>query len=926
LSEEQWRDVLKLAEEVADLPSHERKAFLESSQAGPEIAREALALANEFTAAAPPHAAGMQIGRFVITGSLGHGGMGEVFSAQDTELNRSVALKFLTPDTTLLPEAIQNFIHEAQTASALNHPNIVTVHEVMRSESRIAIVMELVEGKSLRELCGSPLPVSQIIDIGGQIARGLAAAHARGIVHRDIKPENILVRADGCVKVLDFGLARQAPKDGHSSNLTLPAGTLRYLSPEQARTERASSASDIFSFGLVLYELATSKHAFPADSPLETAHAILTREPSGPLPPNLPESLQRLIGSMLSKSPAARPTAEQVVHQLGAIQRTIESPSRQASHVHTLSPRQRFWLGALAASLAISAVFIWSARGKRDGQELVDLTIKPLTSQSGWEAAPALSPDGESIAFTWSPRLDIPKQIYLMRLTDTEPVKLTGSSSGAIGYLAWSPDGKRIAFKRLFDERGALYSIGTSGGDEQNLLELADANLSSAIDWSPDGNQLAFADSLPGGDQLVIYLYDLRTAEKRRLTSPPKDVWGDWDPKFSPDGRTIAFKRVAGFWTDNIYLVPSTGGPLRQITSTGRGIWGQAWMPDGQSLLVSCQWHGTVFGIWRFPLNGSSTPERVAQGGVDSIMPATGRHTPRMAWVNQLWDLNIYRIPSSGTGKPVKLIASTQRDQCPVYSPDGRIAWISDRSGTREVWMSGEDASNQVQITNLNGRPIDHLRWSYDGQHLAFDTQPLHHPRIFILECPPRGLQCGAPKPLNDLPARSPGWSADSKSVYFGSNQTGKWQLWRQALSGGKPVQIAGTEGVSYAYESPDGKWLYFSDGHDDSTINRVPGSQAAVPSDSKTFVLGRPYKVQREGWAVTSNEIVFIDRPTLDRPAAIRAYNVVTGKVRSILDLNEVFLDRGDIGVSVSADGKSILYAQLDRSGSNVIIAERNR
>jgi serine/threonine protein kinase len=823
-----------------------------------------------------------------------------------------------------LPEAIQKFIREAQTASALNHPNIITIHEVIRSESGIAIVMELVEGKALRELCGTQLPVPQILDIGRQIGRALAAAHARGIVHRDIKPENIILRPDGCVKVLDFGLARQALSTGFSFNSSMPAGTLRYMSPEQARSEPAASASDIFSFGLVLHELATGKHAFPGDSPLETAHAILTREPSGPLPADLPANLRRLILSMLSKWPNARPNAADVVRQLDEALASVESSSHEARWRKAFLGRQRFWLALVAASLVISSAIAWFARGKRDGQELSDLTVRPLTSQAGWESAPALSPDGESVAFTWSRRLDTPKQIYIKRATDTEPVKLTDSATGNIGYLAWSPDGKRIAFNRRFDKQGALYSINSSGGDEQKIVELNNANLSSSIDWSPDGRQLAFADSLPGAvDHFVIYLYNLQTAEKRKLTSPPMAIWGDWNPKFSPDGRIIAFKRVTGFWVDDIYLISSAGGPVHQITRARRGIWGHAWMPDGQSLLVSCQRYGTIFGIWRFPLKSPSSPERVAQGGVDAIAPATGRKTRRIAWVNQLWDLNIYRIPSTGNGDPVRLIASTQRDQNPVYSPDGRIAWISDRSGTREVWISREDGSNQVQVTNLNGPPIDHLRWSFDGRYLAFDSGASGYPDIFVLECPPGGLNCSAPKELNVSPAESPGWSADSKSVYFSSDRTGQWQIWKRGLFSGKPVRITRIAG-SCPHESPDGKWLYFSDRRDDSSIFRVPGSQSGSTA-GETFVLGRPYKVQHEGWALTAGEIVFIDRPALGRPAAIRAYSLTTRKVRSIIDLTDVFLDRGDIGVSVSADGKSILYAQLDRSGSNVIIADNN-
>jgi eukaryotic-like serine/threonine-protein kinase len=866
--------------------------------------------------------AGQCFGRYVTVELIGRGGIGEVWSARDTDLDRPVALKFLSNEELVGLDAHQ-ITNEAKTASALNHPGIITIYEVVHSESTFAIAMELVEGDSLRALVGKRIPDLELAAISFHIAEALAAAHAGGIVHGDIKPENILVRRDRYVKVLDFGLARKVTAETLASGL--PAlGTLRYMSPEQARGEPLTAASDTFSFGLVLYELTTGSHAFPGDSPLDTAHAILTSEPGGPFPAHLPPALQRLIFSMLSKSPESRPPATDVAHRLDVVRSTLESSS-------AVLPRQsilgwRFWAGLLAALVAITCAIAWLSKVKRDSQEFADLTIKPLTSQTGWEAAPALSPDGNSVAFTWSPQLDIPKEIYLKRVTDVEPVKLASSEGGIIGHLVWSPDGKRIAFKRQFDKQGALYSISSNGRDERKIVDLTNASPSSAIDWSPDGNQLAFSDSLPEvPEHLAIYLYNLLTGKKRQLTSPPLDIWGDSYPKFSPDGRTIAFKRVTGFWVDDIYLVPSNGGRLQRITSARRGIWGHAWMPDGQSLLVSCQRNGTIFGIWRFPLKSPSNPELVAQGGVDAINPATARHSRRVAWVNQQWDLNIYRVPASGTGHPVRLIASTQRDQDAVYAPDGRIAWISDRSGTREIWLSRQDGSNQVQVTNLNGPQVDHLRWSFDGRYLAFDSRLFGYSDIFVLECPPGSLQCSTPKALKIFPAECPGWSADSKSVYFSSYRSGKWQIWKQDLSGGKPVQITRAGGY-YPNESPDGKWLYFSDRHIDSSILRVPGSRSPAFAPGGRSVLGRPYRVQQEGWAVTAREIIFIDRPALDRPAVIRAYNLATGKVRSILELAEVFLDRADIRVSVSADGKSILYARLDRSGSNVIIAEKNR
>ncbi len=870
-----------------------------------------------------PVRAGQQFGRYATVELIGRGGIGEVWSAHDTDLDRPVALKFLCNEELVGLNAHQ-ITHEAKTASGLNHPGIITIYEVVHSEYTFAIAMELVDGRSLRDVYSKPIATPVLVSISLQIAQALGAAHTGGIVHGDIKPENILLRRDRYIKLVDFGLARKVTAE--TIALGLPAlGTLRYMSPEQARGEPLTPASDIFSLGLVLYELATGHHAFSGNSPLDTAHAIVTSEPDRAFPAHVPAALQDLILSMLSKSPASRPSAGKVVDALEGLRAIPESSPVSLPPKTTLS--WRFWAGLVGALVAIACATTWLVKGKREGPELADLTITPLTSQTGWEANPALSPDGNSVAFTWSPQLDVAKQVYIKRATDIEPVKLAGSEGGMIGHLAWSPDGKRIAFKRQFDRRGALYSISSSGQDERKLVELANASPSSAFDWSADGEQLVFSDSPPDApEHQAIYLYNLHTGQRRQLTSPPLEIWGDSYPKFSPDGRTIAFKRVTGVWVDDIYLIPSSGGRLRRLTYDGRGIWGLAWMPDGKSLLVSCQRNGTIFGIWRLPLRSHSNPELVAQGGgVDAITPDTARHSQRVAWVNQVWDLNIYRVASSGTGRPVRLIASTLRDQDAVYAPDGRIAWISDRSGTREVWLSREDGSSQVQITHLNRPQIDHLRWSFDGRYLAFDSRLFGYSDIFVLECPPGHIACSGPKALKIFPAECPGWSADSKSVYFSSDRTGKWEIWKQSLSGGGPVQITDSGGY-YPNESPDGKWLYFSDRHIDSTILRMPGSQGTRSAPKESLVLGRPYRVQQEGWAVSAEEIIFIDRPALGRPAAIRAFNLLTGKVRSILEIPEVFLDRADIRVSVSADGKSVLYAQLDRSGSNIILADKTR
>ena len=282
---------------------------------------------------------------------LGRGGVGEVYAARDTDLDRPVALKFLRPGGIGDAAAVKRFIREAKAASALNHPNILTIYEVIDSSPDLAIAMELVEGDNLSSVRGLPQPPERVIRIGQQIAHALGAAHHAGLIHRDIKPENILVRNDGYVKIVDFGLARHLARSGQIPEPTLQrsgfagealpvtdhvkdtvatgwTGTLRYMSPEQARGEEISPASDIFSFGLVLYEIATGGHAFPGDSPLATMEGILSGVPAPPSSQNAAISmeLERLILRMLAKDAQARPGAEQIAEILADLERTTGAP------------------------------------------------------------------------------------------------------------------------------------------------------------------------------------------------------------------------------------------------------------------------------------------------------------------------------------------------------------------------------------------------------------------------------------------------------------------------------------------------------------------------------------------------------------------------------------------------------------------------
>lgn len=326
MSEAQWQIVWRVYRDACEMAAGDRRAYVESQSPDPGIAIEVLELldgsSQPTTSYAPiptPVRTGSTVGRYKVGSLLGRGGMGEVYSGLDLALDRRVALKFLLPHAVDDEWAASRFLREAKAASHLNHPNVVTIHEVVSSESGFVIAMELVEGRPLREYCGRPLALAQALNYVRQVALALAAAHANNIVHRDIKPENIMVRPDHFAKVLDFGLARALSGNAQGTMSGLPFGTLSYMSPEQLRGEELTGASDVFSLGVVLYELVARRHPFEAPFAWETAYAINNRQPPPPGSSENPvaPALEGLILTLLAKEPKDRPTAAELADALG---------------------------------------------------------------------------------------------------------------------------------------------------------------------------------------------------------------------------------------------------------------------------------------------------------------------------------------------------------------------------------------------------------------------------------------------------------------------------------------------------------------------------------------------------------------------------------------------------------------------------------
>jgi eukaryotic-like serine/threonine-protein kinase len=447
--------------------------------------------------------------------------MGEVWSAQDTDLDRLVALKFLTSETIagLDPQLITR---EAKAASALNHHGIVTIHEVVPSGSTPAIVMELVEGKPLREICGKPLPVADALAIVLQIAEALAAAHANGVIHGDIKPENIFLRPDRYVKLLDFGLARKVTTENLALGYSPVLGTLRYMSPEQARAEPLTPASDIFSLGLVFYELLAGRHAFPATSSLDTAQGILEKEaaPVSSFNPRVPARLDLLVRAMLAKEPSARPTAAEVVHTLTELRKSRKGLLDSVAAVWK-------WV---AAAVLIFMVCLAGWRWKQARVAGNAATFRQITTliPENRATAAAISPDGKLAAYA---NVD---GIFLRAIQNGDTRMLSAPSDFVVDRLAWFADGTKLVASGFsaVTTLPSIWLIPTNGADARLLQTQAR--------WatpSPDGTSVAFVSP----DWSQIWVTGLHGEKARKV------VTGAGDDTFpilfwSPDGRRLAFQ------------------------------------------------------------------------------------------------------------------------------------------------------------------------------------------------------------------------------------------------------------------------------------------------------------------------------------------------------------------------------------------------
>jgi len=566
---------------------------------------------------------GKTISHFSILEKLGEGGMGVVYKARDTHLHRVVAIKVLPPEKVADAERKQRFVREAKAASSLNHPNIITVHEVGNEGGLDFIVMEFVAGKPLSNLIGRKgLKLGDILKYSTQISDALAAAHAAGIIHRDLKPGNIMVTESGLVKVLDFGLAKLAAESGPLA-LTQTAkqteegtivGTIAYMSPEQAEGKKVDARSDIFSFGSVLYEMMTGERAFQGETKLSTLSAILTKDPVPPsaIVRQTPSELEKLVLRCLRKDPERR------MQHMGDIKLALnELKEESESGKLALTPgelaypergRGHWWIGIALAVLAlacVAALIVWVRRLMKPADRSAWTQI---TSVPDAVSQPALSSDGRMIAFIRGPSTFAgPGQVYIKMLPEGEAVQLTNDSLQKMSPL-FSPDGSRIAYTTIdANNHWDTWIVPVLGG--QPRLWLANA---SGLEWL-DRQTILFSEIKNNDMHMALVSSDESHAVEHDVYVPASDRGMAHRSSMSPDGKWVLVVEMdRALWLPCKLVAQAQGSPTRAVGPEGGGCTSVAWSRDGKWMYFTSGASG-AFHIWRqrFP-NGK--PEQITSG------------------------------------------------------------------------------------------------------------------------------------------------------------------------------------------------------------------------------------------------------------------------------------------------------------------------
>jgi len=982
-----WENLKELFHAALALPPHERASYLENAAGGNVDLRqavEALLKSHEETgnlidtpayqAAAAMLAddgelkAGDTVGHYRIVSLLGQGGMGRVYLTEDTKLHRKVSLKFLSTNFTQDEERVRRFEHEARAASALNHPNILTIHEFGEEDGRHFIATEYIEGQTLRDRLSHAMDLEDTLEIAIQIASALVAAHRVNIIHRDIKPDNIIIRSeDGLVKVLDFGLAKILPTRSPATSVNSEAptrfktgrgvvmGTVAYMSPEQARGDKIDARTDIWSLGVVLYEMIAGSTPFIADSSNEIISGILSRQPAPPLTRfahDIPERLHEIVEKALAKNSDERyQTSRDLLIDLKRMKQSLElkagidrsvsfqskagesqgretaiaSTALPANHptssaeyiVNQVKSHKRVAIATTAlllivgTGIVIAGVSFYRSRqhattvGASKISSVASLSaikIKRFTSDGRSKLA-AISPDGKYLVHV-SASGD--QQSLQMRQVSaySDEKQIAPPRDVNYGGLTFSTNGDYIYYVAT-EKNGVatLYQMPALGGAARKLI----VDIDTSITLSPDGRQFAFDRGYPdrGEDALIVANAD-GTGE-RKLATRKNDYWF---PAWSPDGKIIA-SRVTNRDSDSyssVVAVQVADGTVKSITSKRWSLIGEmVWLRDGSGLVMTAaEERSDPMQIWYLSYPGGEA-HKITNDPSDYESIGVTADSAMLVAIRSESSSNLWNLEHGETSRAAQLtFTNLDGFEGISWTPDNHLVYPSWASGSSELWTVGTKDSNLKQLTvdsRHNGGPVV----SPDGKYVVFYSNDKGHYHIWRMDVGGSNL-----RQLTDGPGeRSVDISPDSQWIVFGSLVDDTTAVWKVSIDGGTPVQLT-TKPSGQPTVSPDGRLIacnYMDDGRWKIAIIPFAGGQPVKTFESFTHPSWLPFH-----WTPDGRALAYIDQRV---PSSIWSVPLSGGPPKLLLD----FKSGRVFDFAWSRDGSQLAVARGEAASDVVLI-----
>ena len=909
---------------------------------------------------------GATLAHYRIIGKIGAGGMGEVYRAQDTELGRSVALKFLPSNVAAQQDRLKRFIQEAKAASALNHPNILTVYQIGRTEDITFIATEFVDGVTLRDYMRQRLKLTEILDIASQVASALVAAHAAGIVHRDIKPENIMVRKDGIVKILDFGLAKLNDRFDSSSGSeattfalvnTEPGailGTAAYMSPEQAAGRDVDARSDIWSLGVVLYEMLTGRAPFEGASKSHIIVAILDREPIPitQFATNIPESLELVVTEALTKDVDERcQTAREMLGKLKRLRQRIESgvmsseitrsvppspsvvssaslppkqvtvsevarstaPSGDLTATRTLTDvrkrRSKLFYAAILMPVLVVAGSIGFGLYKlfRQPKQFGPVKMTALTTGGKINGEDitgqlSISPDGKYVVFAANDNKQQPS-LWIRQISTNSLVRIVSAENGAYFATTFSPDGDLVYYVASLERNKfvpTLYRIPFLGGTPTKVLD----RVASAIAFSSNGAQFAFVRRNAENFALMVANTDGSGEPKTLAALKPPNTFSVAGPSWSPDGKRIACAMSEGTDGANstVVEVPIEGGEPRPIGSEKWARIGRLiWLPDSSGLIMTAEPQSSSHGpqIW-FLNYPSGQARRITSDlniyGIVSLGLTADSAT--VATIQQVTTSNIWITAPNEDESRAQQIVKTNLPETVTWTPDGKIVYASRTGENWDIWISNRDGSENKQLTAdtfVDQQPSV----CGDGRYIVFQSDRTRSRSIWRMD-----LDGSNPKQLTDgnQVDGNPVCSADGRFVVFTSERSGSATLWKVGIDGGAPLQLT-SHPSDLPIISPDGKliaYFYMDEALSQPRLGIIP-FEGGEPV--KTVDLPRSVQPVAFAWLPDGKAVAYLD--SASGILNIWSQPIDSGPPKQLTSFKSDFIT----SFAISRDGKIAAY-----------------